>query len=251
MPRNQQLAVVGSLLVIGVVAALPFARQAEPTSTEPGSQKTGFAARDIPLQLQVQAGVSPAAGLMDEESAEAARTGVTTATIQRNRLENQGLPPDLPETYHSLVASPLPEGGARRLSQPPTAPPTREPLFAPDIRERELPPLEEKKAAPRERRHRIVDGDTLARLAERYWGDAKLADSLFEANRAVLPSPDPLPLGVTITIPSAPAQPALVPVNLHPTLELTAPVRQPPAGSVDDLPLAPIPAGALGPSREP
>jgi hypothetical protein len=54
--------------------------------------------------------------------------------------------------------------------------------------------------------HRIVDGDTLAGLAESYLGDASRYPELLEANREVLIHPDLLPLGTRIRIPRSPAR---------------------------------------------
>jgi nucleoid-associated protein YgaU len=57
--------------------------------------------------------------------------------------------------------------------------------------------------------HRIVDGDTLPGLAERYLGDAARYPEILEANKDVLLRPDLLPLGVRLRIPSRePSQPA-------------------------------------------
>jgi nucleoid-associated protein YgaU len=49
--------------------------------------------------------------------------------------------------------------------------------------------------------HRVVDGDTLAALAERYLGSADRADDLYQANRDVLQSPRLLPIGAELKIP--------------------------------------------------
>ncbi len=57
------------------------------------------------------------------------------------------------------------------------------------------------------RTHRIVDGDTLPDLAQRYLGDKSRAMEIFEANRHILPSPEILPIGQEIQIP-APVRPA-------------------------------------------
>ncbi|MEX1039446.1 MAG: LysM peptidoglycan-binding domain-containing protein [Pirellulaceae bacterium] len=51
--------------------------------------------------------------------------------------------------------------------------------------------------------HRIVDGDSLESLAQRYLGDPGLAGALFRANRDVLSDPELLPIGKQITIPRA------------------------------------------------
>ena len=74
--------------------------------------------------------------------------------------------------------------------------------------------------------HIIADGDTLARLAERYLGSGSVHDMLFELNRDILASPDVLPIGKTLKIPprsaalhaagrleEAEAPPPLVPVR--------------------------------------
>jgi hypothetical protein len=61
------------------------------------------------------------------------------------------------------------------------------------------------------RTHRIVDGDTLSKLASHYLGRADRFLEIFELNRDVLASPDLLPIGSTLKIPSrrgqAPASP--------------------------------------------
>ena len=49
--------------------------------------------------------------------------------------------------------------------------------------------------------HTIVDGDTLAALAERYLGSADRAVEIYEANRDLLEDPEVLPIGVELKIP--------------------------------------------------
>jgi nucleoid-associated protein YgaU len=51
------------------------------------------------------------------------------------------------------------------------------------------------------RTHRIVDGDSLEGLAERYLGSAARAGELFAANRDVLADPKLLPIGAELKIP--------------------------------------------------
>jgi nucleoid-associated protein YgaU len=51
------------------------------------------------------------------------------------------------------------------------------------------------------RTHRVVDGDTLAALAERYLGSAARADEIFQANRDVLQNPGLLPIGAELKLP--------------------------------------------------
>ena len=51
--------------------------------------------------------------------------------------------------------------------------------------------------------HKIIDGDSLASLAERYLGSASRAMEIYEANRSVLAQPEILPIGVELKIPRA------------------------------------------------
>jgi len=51
------------------------------------------------------------------------------------------------------------------------------------------------------RTHKIVDGDTLEALAERYLGSAARSAEIYEANRDVLPSPQLLPIATQLKIP--------------------------------------------------
>jgi nucleoid-associated protein YgaU len=49
--------------------------------------------------------------------------------------------------------------------------------------------------------HKIIDGDSLALLAERYLGSASRAMEIYEANRNVLAQPELLPIGAELKIP--------------------------------------------------
>ena len=111
---------------------------------------------------------------------------------------------------------------------------------------------------PRTRTHRIADGDTFERIAQRYWNDASLAEALFAANRDRLSSPDPLPIGIELRIPPPPqrvitAKPAVE----SPVEELLAPVRPPAIAPADndsavngDDELAPIVRDVVAPGRD-
>ena len=75
------------------------------------------------------------------------------------------------------------------------------------------------------RRHQIVDGDSLHKLAEQYLGSADRYLEIYDANREVLPSPEVLPIGAALKIP--PRRPSA-----------------PPPGVTPRHPLLPIPRGA-------
>ncbi len=51
--------------------------------------------------------------------------------------------------------------------------------------------------------HKVIDGDSLALLAERYLGSASRAMEIYEANRNVLAHPEILPIGTELKIPRA------------------------------------------------
>jgi nucleoid-associated protein YgaU len=54
------------------------------------------------------------------------------------------------------------------------------------------------------RRHVVRDGDTLFSLARQYYGDPERFGVIYQANRGVLETPDPLPVGADLVIPDAP-----------------------------------------------
>ena len=77
-----------------------------------------------------------------------------------------------------------------------------------------IEPADAVAAGQRPRTHKVVDGDTLRALAERYLGSADQARVIYDANRNVLSRPEILPIGVELTIPpkpSAPAAPSYMP----------------------------------------
>ena len=96
------------------------------------------------------------------------------------------------------------------------------------------------------RRHLVVDGDTLARLAARYLGSSDRYGEIFAANRGVLSTPHLLPIGVELVIPprhkpAPPAalteqdqdRPATTPADeaAMPRLGIETPNDEPPASS--------------------
>jgi LysM repeat protein len=58
-------------------------------------------------------------------------------------------------------------------------------------------------------RHVVKDGDTLAKIAERYLGDPNRAREIYELNQSQLSSPDLLPIGAELQIPTAAPLPAV------------------------------------------
>ena len=49
--------------------------------------------------------------------------------------------------------------------------------------------------------HEVVSGDTLSKIAKKYYGDASLYMKIFEANTSLLKSPDVIKVGQKLRIP--------------------------------------------------
>jgi nucleoid-associated protein YgaU len=64
-----------------------------------------------------------------------------------------------------------------------------------------LPTSAELAPPPPTRTHRIVDGDSLPKLATRYLRDAARSAEIFDLNRELLHSPDLLPIGAELKLP--------------------------------------------------
>lgn len=88
------------------------------------------------------------------------------------------------------------------------------------------------------RTHRVADGDTLSKLAQRYLGAGARYLEIFEFNRGTLQTPNVLPIGATLRIPPRGASPAAI--------QAESATGAMPNGSADaPKPLAPIQPGAL------
>lgn len=49
--------------------------------------------------------------------------------------------------------------------------------------------------------HEVVKGDTLWKIAERYYGDGSLYPNIFEANKDILKDPNKIKIGQKLRIP--------------------------------------------------
>jgi nucleoid-associated protein YgaU len=204
------LLVIG-VLAVGVAAAWPFRHKTPPAalSAAPPTSDLPPPVREITLQVSPLADVSPAVGLEPPPppiTAHAApRKPLRLETSDQPlapTLETLGSPPQMPEMYQSLLrtsADPTPTM-TTSAAQPSW---TNRPAYA--------------RRRPKE--HRIVDGDTLPALAERYLGDAAQVDELYELNRDILPSRDLLPVGKRLRIPRSDS--SLTPVESTGALEQT------------------------------
>jgi nucleoid-associated protein YgaU len=198
MRLSVRIGIVLAIVGAAALAAIPFRKAAQPPP-EPRATR-------LPIERRLHAGGETWNGRF--QSAPLPTEPLRSLSVASDG--NASDVPDLPEKYHRTLS---PVGALLNSSDE----------YAADE-----PPLLDTGAPARALTHKIVDGDSLSRLAERYLGDATLAGKLFEANRDVLNSPELLPLGRVLKIPSR--EEALTPA---------APV-------VEAAPeMAPIPRGAF------
>jgi len=162
----------------GLGAAWPFRHPATDPLPPRDASRVDVPLRrpDIVIHASPASAVSPASGLDDAGSAVDRAAGPRAVRPDWGALAP---PPAMPQDFGpSLATEPTEES-------------------------RQWQPVRMKlSAAPRPaRRHRLTDGDSLERLAERYLQDPARAGEIFELNCDVLAAPDLLPLGRIIRIP--------------------------------------------------
>jgi nucleoid-associated protein YgaU len=191
--RTARLVSVAGLVLAGLALAWPFRRdwQGPPRLAErPSVVDVPLRGPDVAVPPGPAGEASPALGIRGDEP--------THLTFSRDYpdLESLGTPPVLPPDF----------GIADAEAQHQTPPQIH--------RNWQPARLKLPTTSPRLRRHRLTDGDSLERLAERYLGNPARAGEIFEANRDLLPAPDLLPLGRIIRIPPREADEALQAANL-------------------------------------
>ncbi len=186
MERRVKIAAAASVLLVGTVAALLFRRDPPPPCPAvPGTsdqlvlrpQAAPQAAPDDPAWLQRGGGEASQSAPTGSQEAAPAITIVTPADAGQ-------APPELARSYPDNSLPGNSRWGVSMVQMLPEA----------------LPPQQ----APRI--HKIVDGDTLPALAERYLGSKDAAAAIFAANRDLLSDPQILPIGAELTIPAAAEQ---------------------------------------------
>ena len=190
---SRRTALVLAILALGGVGAVPFLRPTAKPTVPVRQAGSDLALRAVPLQLPVQASQSPAVGLYDDEPAEqlAGKRGDGPGRFPAG-LDQFGPPPDFNSNYPALLEPVEAWTNRPRASDiiPGKGSSLRPSLVATDLPENGS-----------SRRHRIIDGDTLSKLARKYLGDSNRAGEIYFANREVLATPEVLPLGVEIAIP--------------------------------------------------
>jgi nucleoid-associated protein YgaU len=218
--RRNKLIVVTAVLVVGAGLALEFRKTGADPSTAP---------------------VAPRHAPSGDDSAVSVAASQPTAVTEQKTAFDGGIQPgvDRPAapTDSSAALGPITAGGPQPTVTSPTAGLPRSDLPMVDLN------------SP-ERTHKIVDGDTLPGLAQRYLGRADRYQELFECNRDVLKNPEILPIGAELRIPSSDPLPPtdggaapLVPLSNSPTASDAPPRLAPPPKT----PVAPAAAQSRSP----
>lgn len=196
------------VLAVGFVGALPFRHpKLQPAAVTAPSWPSDLPLRrqDVTLQVSPLTDTSPAVGLeqLSLKSRPPTSLAPPDAESVAPALEDLGSPPSFSPMYESLLVG---AGGTSELADSPYA--AAQQIFGQQTSAQSVGfssgardglPREDYRPALRE--HRIVDGDTLSGLAQRYLGDAARAEEVYELNRDRLRDPNVLPVGKRLRIP--------------------------------------------------
>ncbi len=187
MDQRVKIAAAAGVLLVGTVAALLFRRVPPPPAPPvPGTSDRLILQRHAPAQpltadptWQSEGGCAasqwaPTGSQRPAGSQESSQPATIVTPV------DAGQPPDLARSYPDAG---LPGNTRWGISMGQVLP-------------------EAVAVEPAARSHTIVDGDTLAALAERYLGSPEAAGAIFAANRDVLSDPQILPIGAELRIPA-------------------------------------------------
>ena len=197
-PRTRTAFVV-IVLLVGWFLAVPFRKPAHPVSSD--------TSRNSPeLNIRHQASVTTSRPI----AAPIKLTPDNTAWIRpRMRREFDNASHRAPIGELSPAASaPAPEQFLVPVAQPTPSPRRHDEIVdEAEVHGAKSEQIEKKQPtdipSSHQRWHRVVNGDSLPRLAETYLGNKDHYLLIFEANRDVLASPSVLPIGVELRIPRA------------------------------------------------
>jgi nucleoid-associated protein YgaU len=222
-----KLALAMLLLVGGAVGAFVF-RKAPSTTESPADTvlTAGPLARvEVPLDASEEPAVAPhLVGRIDALDAAATAPGAGPWHADANSGD-------------SLAGGPLASDLMPGADDMPAAAPWHQAERGSGIpgrrtSARTASPTDPGNRGPLPRTHRIADGDTLSGLASKYLGRGDRFGEIYEANRDVLRSPDVLPLGALLKIPSAEEPP---PIQIGPMVPLSREAAATPAPAADGM----------------
>jgi nucleoid-associated protein YgaU len=163
-------------MLVGLGLALFFRRPSAETDLAIPVQSDPLVLRKQPDPRTFAVGESSAAASQPSPAAPRAPRRLSPTIV--TPTEQPAPPPELPKSYPDSSQPASTRWGtslSQMLPETASAPPT----------------------------HKIIDGDTLPSLAERYLGSASRAMEIYEANRNVLANPQELTIGLELKIPRA------------------------------------------------
>lgn len=198
MPVGKKLAIVLSVVIVGVSAALMFSKENSPLRFWSG-------ASDDPFAQHVERRVGAPAWNPNASRAAAPATAAITQPM---------VLPSEPTSYQTMRPVGTLLAPIDGIVEPETERPaeTSTPEASPSSYQ-----------SSQELRHRVEDGDTLRKIALHYLGRADAYHQVYDLNRDVLSTPDLLPIGAVLRIPARDSQltriedsPAMMPVPPRP-----------------------------------
>jgi len=206
MDRGSKISIAASIMLAGATLALIARRNAADTPRPDLlaaahrflRQATGYSPPSVPQRIE-QSRVAPPPRAAERVAPPSSTAPPPALPAAAPAAESPG---PLPTQRQPVVESRLPivaHGPPVTVAQPSPSPIVTA-LVAPPV---SLPSVAPVASRPLGRtiRHRIADGDTLARLAHRYLGSPDRQAEILEANREVLSQPDLLPIGAVLKIP--------------------------------------------------
>lgn len=204
--RWRIVATAACVAAAGLAGAWPFRRSQPPSDLAP----TPRAASQVVWREESERAATSLASAAAEQPADQGNEDApvrppASLNEQRNADNTQiasAPPPSLATSYQSAAVSP-------KTVESHAAPPAENASQSPQA------------SSLRWRRHKIKDGDTLAKLAQIYLDDPAREMEIFQSNRHVLQHPEILPIGKWLRIPP------LVRVTPPPVTHCRATTRRP------------------------
>jgi LysM repeat protein len=187
MPGVKKLAVVLSVLVTGASTAFFFRKDASQLDFRHEASAEGPFRQRIERRVAADAAWSSNPG-NGPRPQQALRVAPATAAIPQGLVSQSQ--PTFQKSFNPVGALLEPVEGTPPDENDPNTSNSIDPIASPDASPG-LPALT----------HKIVDGDTLSKLAAEYLGSAERYLEIYEWNRAVLANPDLLPIGKVLRIP--------------------------------------------------
>lgn len=190
MQRGKKIAAALVMLGLGLGTAMLFRRAETPAASDASAQltpqKEALVLRESPVEMRPHSLSSGVIPLKPAKSAKPPRDLDAPIAVP----PKISAPPELPAVFDRSLAASAAEDlrGVAALAK-------LEALAS--LSSSNTIPLG---PAPL-RTHRIVDGDTLGRLAERFLGDANRYEEIYALNESQLPDPNILPIGAELKIP--------------------------------------------------